>query len=112
MAEYIVGRRPDTTRSHVVVSGDTTVSSNHCRISSLGDGVYKLDDNASTNGTFVKVQGGWSKVTSIRVRAGDQIRLGKYVTTISELLVNAVEIKGNSKLKFTRNPKTAAIEPK
>lgn len=108
MAEYIVGRRPDTTRPHVVISGDTTVSSNHCRISSLGDGIYKLDDNTSTNGTFVKEPGGWRKITSTRVKAGDQIRLGTYVTTVSQLLVNAVETK--SKLKVSRNPKTGEIE--
>lgn len=84
------------------------MSSRHCRISSLGEGAYKLDDNVSTNGTFIKEQGGWRRVTSAKVRANDQIRLGKYVTTVAQLLAHAVDIK--AKVKVSRNPTTGEIE--
>ena len=110
MADYMVGRKPDPTRPRIVVSGDNheTVSSNHCWLSSLGQGLYKLDDNASTNGIFVREQGGWRRVSSVKVRANDDIMLGKHVTTVSRLLANAIDTKENVKLR--RNPKTGEIE--
>jgi predicted component of type VI protein secretion system len=108
MADYLVGRNPGSSGARIVVSGDSTVSSRHCRISPLGDGAYKLDDTESTNGTFIKEQGGWRRVTSAKVRAEDQIRLGKYVTTVANLLVNAVDTK--TKLRLSRNPRTGEIE--
>jgi predicted component of type VI protein secretion system len=108
MTSYLVGRNPDISGPHIIVSGDSTISSRHCRISSLGNGTYKLDDEASTNGTFVRDQGGWRRVTSVKVGADDPVRLGTYVTTVSQLLRNAVDTK--SKFKVSRNPKTGEIE--
>lgn len=108
MPEYVVGRNPDPTVPRVVVSGDQTVSSTHCRITVLGDGTYKLDDLQSRNHTFVKEPGGWRLVVSSRVKATDPIMLGKYVTTVADLLRNVQEVK--HKVRVTRNPKTGEIE--
>jgi predicted component of type VI protein secretion system len=108
MANYIVGRNPDVAIPHILVSGDTTVSSKHCVISPLGDGWFRIDDSSSTNGTFVKEQGGWRRVTSAKVRVEDQIRLGQHVTTVAKLISSAVEVK--SKGRPTRNPETGEIE--
>ena len=77
MAGYVVGLNPDPAVSHIRVSGDTTVSSKHCFISALGDGWFKIVDASSTNGTFVREQGGWRKVTQSKVRIEDEIKLGR-----------------------------------
>lgn len=108
MVEYFVGRKPDPKKPHVVVNGDKTVSANHCKITPLGDEVFKLEDSASTNGTYVKEEGGWRRISSARVKADERIRLGTYATTVGELLHNANEVKGS--LKLMRNPNTGEIE--
>jgi predicted component of type VI protein secretion system len=108
MVEYIVGRKPDQKRPHVVVSGDNTVSANHCKITPLGGGLFELEDSASTNGTFVKEEGGWRRISSVHVNGSDRIRLGTFATTVSELLHNANEVKG--RVRLTRNPDTGEIE--
>lgn len=56
------------------------VSRNHAKLRRVGDG-YEIEDMGSSNGTFVNSQ----KVTGSRkLKAGDQIRLGKAVTLIYE----------------------------
>lgn len=108
MTEYIVGRRPDPSKPHIVVCGDKTVSANHCKIIPLGNELFSIEDSSSTNGTYVKEEGGWRRISTARVRANERIRLGTYATTIGELLHNANEAKGQ--LKLVRNPDTGAIE--
>lgn len=108
MVEYVVGRRPDQRLPHVIVSGDGTVSASHCKITPLGRDLFRLEDSASTNGTYVKEEGGWRRISSAKVRGDDRIRLGTYSTTVDELLHNANEVKG--RVKLIRNPNTGEIE--
>ena len=108
MVEYIVGRKPDQRHPHVIINGDRTVSANHCKLTPLGGDVFKLEDNTSTNGTYIKEEGGWRRISSAHVKGSDRIRLGTYATTVSELLHNANEVKG--RVKLTRNPNTGEIE--
>lgn len=102
MTTYYVGRQPDPSRPRIVVSGDNTVSQNHCRITTLNDGSFDLEDSKSTNGTFVREPGGWRRVMHVQLRAGDQIRLGNYVTTIAHLIQNAIDAP--APVKFVRSP--------
>jgi pSer/pThr/pTyr-binding forkhead associated (FHA) protein len=101
MQTYNVGRQPDPSQPRIVISGDKTVSQSHCRISSLGNGYFNLEDSRSTNGTFVREPGGWRRIERIQLRPDDQIRLGNHVTTIAELLKSAVDTC--APMKFVRS---------
>lgn len=63
-----IGRDSDRT---IVVSGDSTVSRNHAKITASG-GNYQITDCQSANGTFVNGQ----RITSIALNPGDEIKFG------------------------------------
>jgi pSer/pThr/pTyr-binding forkhead associated (FHA) protein len=63
-----VGRSPE----NMIVLDDPSVSSRHAQLRAAGDD-YELVDLDSTNGT--RVNG--AEIKSVRLRAGDRIRLGK-----------------------------------
>lgn len=107
MPEYHVGRNPSKARARIVITGDMTVSLCHCRITPIADGAYRIDDASSTNGTFVMSINGWRRVVSVIVRPRDKIRLGKYVTTVDQLMANA---DPKAKVRISRNPETGEIE--
>lgn len=108
MVAYLIGRSPDTKQPRIVV-GDQTVSRSHCMISSLGDDLFELQDNNSTSGTFIRVKGGWRRVTTVHVQLSDEIRLGDYVTTVADLLRRAEEGPDRKASKLERDPETGEI---
>jgi pSer/pThr/pTyr-binding forkhead associated (FHA) protein len=109
MTTYFIGRSPDPKKPRIVLD-DQTVSGRHGCLSDLGDGTYTLEDSNSTNGTYIRDRGGWRRINSANVRGDDEIRLGRYVTTVADLLRRA-ETKP-ARFKLVRNPKDGGIETK
>jgi hypothetical protein len=74
-----------------VVVNDRTVSRVHAEIFVLADGQFRLVDNASANGTFVKIASEFHRVGEAQVEAGDVVRFGDYVATVGELVDQALD---------------------
>jgi len=58
-----------------IISFDASISQTHCIIQKLGESEYQLNDNESTNGTFLNGQ----KTENAILRDTDFIRIGKTV---------------------------------
>jgi hypothetical protein len=86
MNVYYVGRAPTGSGLLVVISGDKTVSRNHCRITEYRRGVWRVEDIGSTGGTFMREGDGWRRIETTDVCLTDRLRLGQYVTSMAELL--------------------------
>jgi FHA domain len=86
MNVYYVGRAPTGSGLLVIISGDKTVSRNHCRITEYRRGVWRVEDNGSTGGTFMREGNGWRRIEAADVGLTDGIRLGQYVTSMAEIL--------------------------
>lgn len=84
---YIIGR---TAPADIIVSGPgmDTLSRRHASIteSARGNGYYTLTDLDSSNGTFVNRGGNWIRIHSAEVHETESILLGKYCTTLDELM--------------------------
>ena len=111
MAEYYFGRNPDPERPRIVIDDpERTVSRQHGTISSLGGGVYAVTDTESAGGTFIREKGGWRRVSSAKVQADDEVRLGKYVTTARQLMQLAKKTPAlPADYQVERNPDTGEI---
>ncbi|MES2464854.1 MAG: FHA domain-containing protein [Armatimonadota bacterium] len=68
-APLVMGRDP---ANAIGLPGDTKASRAHARVSSDGSGVWVVEDNGSTNGTFVNGQ----RITRQDLAVGDTILIG------------------------------------
>lgn len=74
--------------SNDIVINDLTVSSHHAVITedvSVAGKLYRIKDLSSTNGTFVN---GKRITEEVAIQPGDTLKLGNYITSIANLLVN------------------------
>lgn len=113
MTSYVVGRTPPANQNRIVIS-DLTVSGQHCTLTALEDGSCELVDTNSTNGTFVRVKGAWQRISKTRVQKYDEVRLGAYVSTVSDLIRHADPVADEAsvapaKPRFERDPETGEI---
>jgi hypothetical protein len=92
MVTYIIGRKPDPTSSRIVLD-DESVSRTHAKLLASGTNRYLLEDLQSSNGTYVRDNGGWRRIQTAHVSAADEIRLGTFVMTVDELIARAVNPK-------------------
>ena len=99
---YTIGRMAP---ADIIVSGPgmDTLSRRHASItaSPRGGGYYQLVDLDSSNGTFVNRGGNWIRIHSAEVHETDSILLGKYCTSIDELL---------NKTRIVQQDKTEPID--
>jgi len=82
MGVYRVGR---SAKSDLVVS-ETSVSRTHADLETLEDGRFRVVDQGSTFGTWVKENGQWAKISEATLDGGDALRLGNHETTPARLL--------------------------
>jgi len=82
MGVYRVGR---SAKSDLVLS-ETSVSRAHAELETLDDGQFRIVDQGSTFGTWVKEAGQWAKVSDVILSGQDPLRLGNLETTPEELL--------------------------
>ena len=66
---------------------DDTVSRTHASLEIMGDGTLDIRDLGSANGTWVRDGRQWRRVDRARVRSDQEIRFGKKVVVLSELLM-------------------------
>ena len=86
METFIVGRLSGGGADIAVPRTEDTVGRRHAELQVRPDGSCTIRDLGSTNGTFVQEHGRWSRVSVANVGAHQNIRLGDYVTTPSQLL--------------------------
>lgn len=87
MRTLVVGRQSSSGGVDIAIAPtEDTVGRRHAEITANDDGSYFLRDLGSANGTFTHDNGRWNRVTSSRVSPQQQIRLGDYITSISQLL--------------------------
>lgn len=87
METYIVGRHSSSGGVDIAVAPtEDTVGRRHAELQVRPDGSCTIRDLGSANGTFVQESGQWSRVSVANVGANQQIRLGDYATTPSQLL--------------------------
>jgi class 3 adenylate cyclase len=85
MQPYKIGR----SRSCDIVLSDESISREHARITSQGNGSYELTDSGSTHGTFIDKDGQWVRIEGpVTVTRDDAVMFGRHQTTMRELLVN------------------------
>ncbi len=73
----IIGRE-----GNIRITGNNSISKNHCRITRKAQDSYIIEDLGSTNGTFVD----GIQVALQTVKPSTSIRLGSYETTLGKLL--------------------------
>ena len=87
METFIVGRLSSSGGVDIAVPPtEDTVGRRHAELQVRPDGSCTIRDLGSANGTFVNERGRWSRVTSANVSLHQEIRLGDYFTTVSQLL--------------------------
>ena len=106
MVDYVIGREPDPSQPRILLE-DRSISRTHGKLSVLGNDRFVIEDLRSQNGTYVREKGGWRRVDRADVGSADEIRLGMFTTTISELLARAVFTPG--RVRMERNPETGEI---
>src|SRR5262245_2254005 len=103
---YIVGREPDPSQPRIVLK-DPSISRIHASLTKGSDGRYLLKDLKSSNGTFVRDQGGWRRVESASLFVQDEARFGAYVTTVANLVKESIHDAQSVRLE--RNVETGEI---
>lgn len=77
----IIGRQ-DT--SDIVIPNNKYISRTHCSITFNGETIY-LTDLDSTNGTFVTVDGIWTKISdTVEIVVGEQFMLADTILTLQK----------------------------
>jgi hypothetical protein len=117
MPSYTVRRDGTKTGDRISTGGDEiyisnpTVSSVHGTLTDYGNGDYEFRDNGSKNGTFIREDGRWVRVTSAVLHASEEIKLGAFVTRIGDLVGGgrAQPAPKNVKVKLERHPETGEI---
>lgn len=109
MKEYTVGRQsPD---SDIVVNDSmSTVSRKHIKISNITSSSACVTDLDSVNGTFRVVNSEPTRIYKENLRIDEELFLGKYRTTIEELIGSIQKNTKSIDKRFKRNPKTGEIE--
>jgi pSer/pThr/pTyr-binding forkhead associated (FHA) protein len=92
-----------------IAIADVTVSRRHAELTVAIDGKMTLSDLASTSGTFLFVDGRWTRIARVDVTEGDRIMLGTHETTVTELFSLAGQNASRRKRRFERNPETGEI---
>ncbi|MCW5771919.1 MAG: FHA domain-containing protein [Rhodospirillaceae bacterium] len=85
MAVYKIGRSP---KSDIVMT-DGSISREHAELSETNDGRYSIVDRNSTYGTFILREGEWRKVKQALIGAEEPIMLGKFRTSVAQMLVQS-----------------------
>jgi hypothetical protein len=87
METFIVGRLSSSGGVDLAVPPtEDTVGRRHAELQVRPNGSYTIRDLGSANGTFVQEGGRWRRISTADVGAHQQIRLGDYATTPSQLL--------------------------
>ena len=87
METFIVGRQSSSGGVDIAIPPtEDTVGRRHAELQVRPDGSCTIRDLGSANGTFVQESGRWSRISAANVGANQNIRLGDYVTTPSQLL--------------------------
>ena len=71
-----------------------TVSRLHAEVIPLPDGRVYITDCASTNGTFIREDGHWHRISQDFADAGSRVRFGQVEMTVSRLLAEIVRLQG------------------
>jgi len=89
MKTYLIGR---SYKANIVITDtERSVSGIHLELTVDTDGKFYIIDCNSTNGTYRKRGGRWIAIQQTYVSADEQILLGKYLTTVRELLLIRVK---------------------
>lgn len=92
--KYIVGRTRTADIVPDVGRGFETISGRHLTVEPTGNGLYRLTDLGSSNGSFYEDgHGGWCRFVAVELTGPHKIRLGSYKTTV-EALVSGRHPKG------------------
>ena len=119
MRTYLIGRSPKA--NIVIQDADRSVSSIHLELTEDADGKFYIIDCNSTNGTYRKHGGRWNAIQQTYVNQDEQILLGKYLTTVRELLsmrFKKLSLKSDEQYQkdthigVERDPETGEIIPR
>ncbi|MBJ7390428.1 MAG: DUF4190 domain-containing protein [Chthoniobacterales bacterium] len=87
METFIIGRQSSSGGVDIAVPpAEDTVGRRHAELQVRPDESCTIRDLGSANGTFVQEGGRWSRISTANVGAHQNIRLGDYVTTPSQLM--------------------------
>ena len=89
---YQVGR---SSAADIQIS-DSSVSRIHAELIVTRDGSYYLTDCGSGGGSFIARDGEWARVQQQYIGATDNILLGRYQTTVQQLVSMLKDRQGNS----------------
>jgi pSer/pThr/pTyr-binding forkhead associated (FHA) protein len=106
VVDYVIGREPDPSLPRILLE-DRSISRTHGKLSVLGNDRFVIEDLRSQNGTYVREKGGWRRVERADLGSADEVRLGMFVTTVSDLLARAIYTP--ARVRMERNPETGEI---
>ncbi len=118
MKTYLIGR---SHKANIVIKdADRSVSGIHLELTEDADGKFYIIDCNSTNGTYRKRGGRWIAIQQTYVNQDEQILLGKYITTVRELLSMRVEDfslkrgrdEEDTYIGVERDPETGEVIPR
>jgi pSer/pThr/pTyr-binding forkhead associated (FHA) protein len=118
MKTYLIGRNHKA--NIVIKDADRSVSGIHLEITVDTDGKFYIIDCNSTNGTYRKRGGRWIAIQQTYVSQDEQILLGKYLTTVRELLsmrsknlsLKIDKYQKDTHIGVERDPETGEIIPR
>jgi pSer/pThr/pTyr-binding forkhead associated (FHA) protein len=118
MKTYLIGR---SHKANIVIKdADRSVSGIHLELTVDTDGRFYIIDCKSTNGTYRKRGGRWIAIQQTYVSQDEQILLGKYLTTVRELLsmrfqklsLQREPSENDTHIGVERDPETGEIIPR
>jgi len=125
MKTYLVGCGKQA--NIILQDPEQSISRLHLEITEDRDGKYYLTDCNSTNGTYRQRQGQWSRFQQDYVTLEEPLLLGRYQTTLRQLLAQRFDSLVKMRLPMTtpkkdrrasflglveRNPETGEIIPR
>ncbi len=108
MKSFLIGRGLECD----VVLTDPSVSRRHAEFVVKSEREFLLRDSQSTYGTFVSTGNDWKQITVAPVAIDDQIRFGRYTTTVRAVMSAVIEkLRASAPAEPKHAPKAMAAPP-
>lgn len=102
---YIIGRSKQA--DIIINETETSVSNLHLELTIDTKRKYYITDRKSTNGSYYKYGGRWIPIQQSYVNRDDRLLLGKYLTSVEQLL--SMRLHKIPSIKPTANLETGDI---
>lgn len=91
----------------VIILSDTEVSGKHCTVHCINDMGFFLQDEGSTNHTFIKL----NEKSNFALKKGMEILMGETIFEVTEMLSDKIQLKATVNYE-EQNPEIKIIEIK